>query len=208
MQRNTQRAPAPFTFGTCTVPDGKSGPWTIDTFEVTDNIHITLRNLRAIRDGNPELVVHPGTYRRLYHETRGVVMSNTRMEVGTARECYEQATGRVLVNGLGLGMVLEGLLSKPDVTYVRVIELDIHVLALVQPHFEHDPRVEFVQTDAYKYTPAKGEQFDYVWHDIWDTLDADNLPAMARLTRKYARRTKAQGVWSRDIVRRDLRRNR
>lgn len=58
------------------------------------------------------------------------------------------------------------------------------------------PKISIVQADAYSYTPAKGERFDYVWHDIWDDLDPANLPLMAKLKRKYAQRAAEQGAWS------------
>lgn len=194
-----------FTFGTCTVPDGKKGEWGIDTFTLTDS-DVLMANLRAMRDDQPELICHPGTYRRLYHKTRGCVMSTTPMEVLTAMEAFREATGCVLINGLGLGMVLEGILSKPDVTFVRVIELDQDVIDLVAPHYLKDSRVEIICANAYTYKPPKGEKFDYVWHDIWDNIDSGNLPFMAKLTRKYGRIAKQQGVWSRSLARRDKRR--
>lgn len=194
-----------FKFGTVTVPDGQRGDWRIDTFTLTES-NVLLDNLRHIRDGNPEMVCPAGTYKRLTHKKRGCIMSNTRMEIITAREAFNDATGRVLINGLGLGMVLEGVLSKPDVTFVRVIEFDADVIALVGPHFVNDPRVEIVHADAYAYTPAKGERFDYVWHDIWDDISIDNLPLMAKLTRKYARKAAKQGVWSRKQALREKRR--
>jgi hypothetical protein len=198
-----------FKFGTVTVPDGQKGDWRVSTFTVLpekDNLGLFMSNFRAIRDGNAFAVVHPGTYKRLTHKTRGVIMSNTPMEVRTNIDAYFAAKGRVLINGLGLGMLLEGILHKPDVTYVRVIEAEQDVIDLVGPHFANDPRVEIVKADAYTYKPAKGEKFDYVWHDIWDEISADNLPKMATLNRKYARAAEAQGTWSREQVRRMERR--
>lgn len=194
-----------FRFGTVTVPDGQKGDWIIDTFTLTE-ADVQLANLRAMRDGQYEMICRPGTYRRLRHRTRGCIMSNTRMEILTAAEAYSKATGRVLINGLGLGMVLECVLAKPSVTYVRVIEIDQDVIDLVGPHFSKDPRVEIINADAYEYTPAKGETFDYVWHDIWDDINADNLPLMAKLARKYGRRTSDQGTWSKKEALRDKRR--
>lgn len=196
-----------FKFGTVTVPDGSKGPWTIDTIDVT-NDEVLLHNLRALRDDTPELVCKPGTYRRLWHADRGVIMSNTRMEIITAYDAFQEATGRVLINGLGLGMVLEGILSKPDVSFVRVIEVDADVIALVAPHFAADRRVEIIQADAYAYRPLQGEWFDYVWHDIWDKIDSHNLSGMAKLTRRYDKFAAKQGVWSRREARRMRRRGR
>lgn len=195
-----------FRLGTCTVPDGESGPWKISTFTLneTEARRFNLCNMR-----NPNQWLDPGTYRRLAHDRRGVVMSNTPMEVRTNCEPFYHATGRVLINGLGLGMLLEAILSKPVVTNVRVIELDEHVIKLVAPHFQKDKRVEIVQADALTYHPARGEKFDYVWHDIWDQISDRNLPEMAKLGRRYNRRVaNQQGWWARDIIREDARRYR
>lgn len=192
-----------FEFGRCSVPDGKSGPWTVDRFDVGKSEALAY-NIRRMR--NPHLWIDAGRYARLWHEERGVVMSNTPMEVRSNREAYRTAHGRVLVNGLGLGMLLEGLLSKADVTYVRVVEVDPHVVRLVGPHFARDPRVEVILADALTYRPARGETFDYAWHDIWDAISLTNLPQMAVLGRRYNRRVATrQGFWGRDIIRADMR---
>lgn len=195
-----------FELGTCTVPDGQKGDFKIDTFTVEAGHDLDFYNLRCAIDGHAYLRMQPGTYRRL---SRGstIVMTNTPMEILTNREAYEAATGRVLINGLGLGMLLEAILSKPDVTYVRVIEKEQDVIDLVGPHFAHDPRVEIVCADALTYKPAKGEHFDFAWHDIWDTIGGDNLPEMATLGRRYNKRIcDAQGWWARELIRADQRR--
>ena len=192
-----------FRFGTCTVPDGERGDWRISTFEISAD-EARFANLRAAIKGDRLAMVYPGTYKKLTHKRRGVIMSNTPMEIRTNREAFRAATGRVLVNGLGLGMLLEGILSKPDVTFVRVIEIDADVIALVGPHFARDPRVEVVHADAHAYAPPKGETpFDYAWHDIWDTISGDNLSSMAILGRKWnRRRALSSGFWVRDECRR------
>lgn len=196
-----------FRLGQVTVPDGEKGPWKIDTFTITED-QARYDNMRFAIQGYGIMMVDPGTYKRLTHKQRGVVMSNTRMEILTNMEAYNSATGKVLINGLGMGMLLEAILHKPDVTHVRVIEIDQDVIDLVGPHFASDPRVEIIHADAFTYKPQKGEYFDYVWHDIWDNISSDNLPEMAKLGRKYNKRIAAkQGWWSRDYVRRDVRRN-
>jgi hypothetical protein len=192
-----------FKFGTVTVPDGEKGDWKVSTFTISE-ADARYHNIFAMR--TPGMWVEAGTFKKLTHKSRGVIMSNTPMEVRTNLGAYQAATGRVLINGLGLGMLLEGLLSKPDVTYVRVIEKEQDVIDLVGPHFANDPRVDIVHADALEYKPAKGEVFDYVWHDIWDTICGDNLPQMATLGRRYGKRRAAkQGWWARDMIRADIR---
>lgn len=187
--------------GAVNAPDASRGDWSIETFTVSDSEAKT-HNLRCLVNGRHDLVIEPGQYRRLMHAKRGVVMSTTPMEVGTHRQAYASAHGRVLVNGLGLGMYVQAILEKPSVTQVRVIELEPDVIALVAPHLPHPEKLEVIQDDAYTYTPGKGERFDYVWHDIWDDINPDNSPRITQLLRRYARRAEAQGAWSQDLLRR------
>jgi hypothetical protein len=188
-----------FKFGTCRVPDGESGPWKISAFEV-DKRDALMFNISHAR--NPWAWIEPGTYRKLSHATRGTIMSNTPMEVRSNYDAYLSARGRVLVNGLGMGMLLEGLVRKPSVTYIRVHEIDEHVIKLVAPHFARFTHVEIRQCNALDYKPSPGERYDYVWHDIWDDINDVNLPQMAMLNRRWNRRIVGEsGTWSRDLIR-------
>lgn len=189
-----------FTLGMTTVPCGSQGDWAIEEFEISES-EANLNNMRCQWNRQRMFMVDPGRYKRLSHRRRGVVMSNTAMEIRSNREALRSATGHVLINGLGMGMLLEAILKKPDVLSVRVIEVDADVIALVGAHFAQDPRVAIVHADAFDYMPDRGEVFDFVWHDIWDDVCADNLASMTRLVRKYGRRAKKQAVWSREIIR-------
>jgi hypothetical protein len=92
------------------VTDGKSGSWTLDTFTISqEKAHML--SLRADVTGNQNEYIPPGKYRRLSNNGE-VVMSNTPMEINTCMEFIERATGRVLINGLGLGMVLHVICKK------------------------------------------------------------------------------------------------
>jgi spermidine synthase len=129
---------------------------------------------------------------------RTVVMSNTPMEIRTNRAIIHNATGDVLINGLGIGMVLKAVLAKPDVRSVRVIEKHPEVIELVAPTYAPDPRVEIIQADCFDYEPPKGMRFNAVWHDIWDYICGDNLPEMHKLHRRYGRRADWQWSWCRE----------
>ena len=163
-----------------------------------------MSRLRAAISGFHGDYCPAGTYKRLRRGST-VVMSNTKMEVDTNRAFVRAATGRVLVNGLGLGMVLTALLKKPDVASITVIENSPDVIALVAPTFASDPRVTIIHADALEWRPAKGEKFDAVWHDIWDDISSDNLQDMKTLHRRYGRRADWQGSWMRHMCERQLR---
>lgn len=111
---------------------------------------------------------------------------------------------RVLINGLGLGMVLAAALSFDHVQHVDVVERDARVIALVGPTYLADSRVAIHQADAYEQTQAwpTGTRWDVGWSDIWPDLCTDNLSSYARLNRSYGRRTRWHGCWGEGILRR------
>lgn len=125
-----------------------------------------------------------------------VVMSDTPAEMRDHIGAVRNAKGSCLINGLGIGMVLKAILAKPEVTDVTVVELEQDVIDMVAPHYA-DPRVTIVCANALAYKPPKGKRYGMVWHDIWDTITADNLPQMATLHRRYGRRVDWQGSWCR-----------
>lgn len=186
-----------------TVPEGSSGPWKVERFTIDDKPSIY--NMRLAMDGRG---VQPGTYTRLVHAQRGVVMSDTQAEKRDHIEFIVNANGRVLINGLGIGMCLAAVLNKASVEAVTVVELDQDVISLVTPHYANDSRVNIVNASAFDYKPPKGIRYGAVWHDIWDTITEDNLDEMKKLHRKYGRLADWQGSWGRDWIERKRRRER
>lgn len=174
-----------------TVPEGKRGPWSVERFTI-DKHGAMMERIHALQHGRG--ATREGTYTRLMHAQRGVVMSDTPDEMRDHYGAVINAKGHVLLNGLGIGMVLAAVLKKP-VESVTVVEIDADVIALVGPHYD-DPRVSIVNASAFDYQPPKGRRYGAVWHDIWDDICADNLTAMTKLKRKYGRRTDWQGCWA------------
>lgn len=167
--------------------------WHIETFTVSEE-DAKISMMRATFSfSSSRRYVPPGTYRRLIRNGQ-VIMSDTPDELRDLREFRRQATGRVLINGLGLGCAVEVALAKLDVISIDVIEIDPAVIELVQ---FGDDRVKIICADAYKWQAAHNERWNTVWHDIWDDICADNLPEMTRLHRKYGRRCDWQGSWCR-----------
>lgn len=186
--------PYPLGFGKVSVPEGQSGEWSISKVVVNEEA-IALANLRHIRDGRRDRVVPPGEYSRLIYKD-DIVMSDTPAEAHEHLEGYVGATGRVLVNGLGLGFFLNALLQKEDVTEVTVIEKSQDVVRLVSSVFAEEQRVTIIVEDAFRFEPPAGKVFDYVWHDIWTFISGENLPEIEKLVQKYSGIAKDQGAWS------------
>jgi len=182
------------------VPDGQSGPWSVSTFTVSKE-DAAFSAMRAMISSDRGRSVPEGVYKALKRGNT-MVMSNTPDEVEDCFDFFEAAKGRVLVNGLGLGMVLDVILNKVDqngkfvVKEVTVVEKDYDVFKLVAPTFLNDKRVHIVIADAMTFKPEG--RFDAVWHDIFDNICADNLPTMHKLHKKYGRRTAWQGSWCRE----------
>ena len=191
------------------VPDGKSGDWEVSTFSVTEK-DIELHNLRCMFSaGMGNRTMYPGTYKKL---TRNgyLVMSNTVAEIDDHRYFIHKAKGDVLINGLGLGVCVFGILEankkkKEKVASITIIEKSQDVINLVRPYLPHYADevlgVAVVQADAFEFKPPKGKKYGAVWHDIFDDICADNLPEMTKLKRKYGRRTEWQGCWCEALCR-------
>ena len=176
------------------VPEGKSGDWRIERFEVSKQ-DADFENLRAAIGGSSR-PIRPGTYTRLM---RGgsLVMSDTPMEMYDHAEAVRRARGRVLVGGLGLGMVVQAMLDMPDVEHVTVVELSDDVITLAGAHYlsRYPGRLNIVHDNMLTWRPAKTARYGAAWFDIWDGICSDNLPAMQTLRRRYARRAAWLGCW-------------
>jgi len=169
--------------------DGVSGQWSVSTFEVPKNNLSQMISVFKTGRGVPS-----GIYKML-KRNGVVVMTNTPDEIRDFTHFTRIAKGSILINGLGIGCVVKVLLDKPEITNITVIEKSKDVIELVSPYF-NDERLTIINADAFDYVPPKNEKYDYVWHDIWDYITSDNLPEMAKLHRKYGRKTGWQDSWA------------
>lgn len=183
------------------LPEMSRGAWRIERKTVAEPRQID--KIRALMNGHQRWVP-AGTYTGLF---RGdvIVMSDTPDEKRDHLLFVRAAAGSVLIMGLGIGMVLQAVLAKPEVTDVTVIELDPDVIAMVAPYYP-DPRVTIINADALDWRPEKGRVFDAAWFDIWDEISEDNLDAMKLLTRRFGRLARWKGSWGREQIERDRRR--
>jgi hypothetical protein len=201
-----------------TVPPQQRGRWIIERFAVdkhaamVEQLRATLNRDTWAARGAPPLL--PGEYTRLVRlgahaksealmpddpwRERQVIMSDTPGERLDHLPFVLRAGGYVLINGLGLGMALHACLVNSKVRHTTVIEIDADVIAMVEPHYRAlFPRASFevIHADAFTWQPPKGRRYGAIWHDIWPDKSPDNLSEMARLHRKYGRRTSWQGSW-------------
>lgn len=178
------------------VPEGKSGDWEVSKFIVAEN---DVRGVSYALHGRP---VPPGMYTRLTRKGAfDPMMSDTPAEIRDHLGFIHRATGRCLLNGLGLGVVLKAILAKPEVTHVDVIEIEQDIINLVWNTYKDRGRVALYHADAYTIQWHKDARWDCAWHDIWSSLCTDNLPEIAKLKHKYAHRVLYQKAWVEDLLR-------
>ncbi len=181
------------------LPEKSQGAWRIERFTITG------REFQPFRCRH----VPPGTYTRLWRGEQ-LVMSDTPNEMEDHLSIVNHATGSVLINGLGLGMVLKNILENSNmiwITDVTVIEIDQDLIDLVGPHYK-DSRLTIICADALKFKPPKEKRYNAVWHDIWDDICTDNLDQMKYLHRKYGSRSDWQGSWCRALCEYQLKKER
>lgn len=177
--------------------EGSSGNWRIEKFEVDSHVEA----IRARMHGRP---IGPGVYTRLMRKDQ-LVMSDTPAEMRDLEPILWRARktpkARVIVNGLGLGLVAQALVEMENVIRVDVVEVSSDVIKLVGPQFK-GTKVVIHRDSAFAIEWARGVKWDLAWHDIWNNIpNEDNLPEITRLKRKYGRRVGWQGVWCERFVR-------
>lgn len=184
------------------VPEGVSGAWAVERFMIRRDPPPKER-LEALPGDTEYAPSKRGTYTRLNH--RGTVfMTDTQDEWVSHREVILQAAhrgGRVLVNGLGLGLVVEVMLRNPyrPVEHLTVIECSEDVIRLVGRHLasRYGDRLEIVLADAFAWQPPPGRRYSVVWHDLWPHPHPDNFPEMDRLEQRYDGLCDWQASWAR-----------
>lgn len=174
---------------------GSSGNVTVRISDLKSS-HLIMNNLRAMRDGHPERLCCPGRFAVMVVDHQ-VMMSDTPMERCTNMEFYQAARGRVLVGGLGLGMVVHALNAKKEVEHITVVEINEHVIKLIAPTLPKN--IEVVHADVEQFVETARQQkptpkWDTIFFDIWPTISTDDGPQISRLHRR-SRKLLNPGGW-------------
>lgn len=140
-----------------------------------------LFNLRQIRDNGSMFTIQEGKYVRLV-VNGSLMMSDTGMERLSNKEIIEHANGRVLIAGLGIGLIIRNILLKGNVTEIVVIEKYKEVIELVGNKFK-DKRLKIIEGCIHDYKPD--QKFDTIYFDIWPDINTDNLEEIRILHNKF-----------------------
>lgn len=138
---------------------------------------------------------------------RECMMSDAEFEKQTNRRILYHARGKILIAGLGIGMILIPLLKNKSVEKITVVEKEKDVIDLVFPKIKkHDSsnKLELIQSDIFQLDLPKEQKFDVIYFDIWDNVCGDNYEQMKNLKSKF-RKNRAKGsivlCWEEDSTR-------
>lgn len=91
------------------------------------------------------------------------------------KDYAKRSVGRVLVAGLGLGLVVWGLVDNVDIDSVTVIEINKDVIELISPLLpikdidKYGACFRIINTDFCNFVKETDEDFDRIIVDIWTT---------------------------------------
>lgn len=153
----------------------------IDTIEKQSD---PLGDMRVVMDaGAYWFRCKPGKYVRMILNGE-LMMSDTGMERYSNRPLIEKANGRVLIAGLGIGMLLHNILDKAEVTEVLVVEKYQDVIDLVAPKFKH-PKLRIIHEDIDQFQLDKTDLYDTIYFDIWALISTKNLEHIKKLHNRF-----------------------
>jgi hypothetical protein len=186
-------------YGEIKIPDGRAHNAVIQNFEITER-EVEWARMRSLRRTNAyDYPPKAGKHVRLVVNGE-TMMSNTEMEKASNREFVREAKGDVLIAGLGIGLIINPIIKKPEVTSVTVIEKYQGVIDLVSKHIAH-PKLLIINDDIFTWKTKL--MFDTIYFDIWPNITTDSLPEIATLNRRFARRLKPggwRGAWMEDSL--------
>lgn len=161
--------------------DMQQGVAEITKFEIKEDPY--LYNMRHTMNGDSFMCVTKGSYVRL--RVDGVLMmSDTPMERHTNAQFVNNANGHVLIAGLGLGLIVQAILHKPEVKKITIVEKYQDVIDLVAPTIKSD-KVEIICADIFTHEFSKDVKFDTIYFDIWPGISVENLDEMTMLHKRY-----------------------
>lgn len=190
------------------IPERTMGDYEVRTRKQPAGWVATTAPARAVVLGGQrgERVLFP--CRTLWHELHysgGCWMTDVPAEQAQMRSICAQATGNVLVAGLGLGLAVKILLSNPAVKTVTTVEVSMDVIHLVWPHTlgRHKSKSMIVHGDAFEFFDQTSCRYDSVVLDIWQGDGEATLVETVIPLRKAAARVTRGSItaWNEDVMR-------
>jgi len=104
----------------------------------------------------------PEKHKQLYHGN--YLIMDTWGDNWFLKLPYDNASGSVLLSGLGLGVLPNLLLTKTEVTEILIVEKEKSIIDYIKQYIDSD-KVNYIWMDIRDYHPDK--EFDYCFIDIW-----------------------------------------
>ena len=125
----------------------------------------------------------PGIYVHLLDKQKDeVVMSNIPAEIYDHAEICRKSHGRVLICGLGLGMILHQLCRNDHISEIVVVEKESEIIDMIVPAFPED-KVTILPGDAFLPDECGiTGQFDTMFFDIWNNITSQTYSEIQELS--------------------------
>jgi len=171
------------------IPEGKSGNCLIEHFTISEE-EARFYEMRAIF--NRDYLgrnISPGNFCRL--RVNGSLMtSDAGGERASVTDVCREASGNVLIAGLGLGMILCKIVPKDTVKKVTVVEISQDVINLVEQPLRkylgpESSKLEIILHDIWGLTPE--HKYDTIFFDIWGDYSGDTYEETKRLHRRFSK---------------------
>jgi len=126
-------------------------------------------------------------------------------EINSMRGQIDEAFGRVLVLGLGLGYYPFMISAKENVERITIVEIEPGIIDIFREHilpfFPYKDKIEIVCDDALKYMKKVGDgEFDFIFADIWEGA-VDGAPLYESIKTHEKRLTKTVFTyWIKDEI--------
>lgn len=125
-----------------------------------------------------------GEYIRLIDKNKKeIIMSDTPMEKRTNIEFYRNANGKVLIGGLGIGMILLAVQKKPQIDKIVVVEKHKEIIDIVASQLPLNHKVIIINDDIFNFKTE--ELFDCIYFDIWNVINREYFKEHLYLIKKY-----------------------
>ena len=95
------------------------------------------------------------------------IMKDSKWEYDTHKWLWDNATGDILVAGLGIGFLNKELIDNHSFNSVTIIENSQDVIDLVWPYCAKDSRFTLIKEDIETWNIPTGSNWDIGWFDSW-----------------------------------------
>lgn len=160
-----------------------------------DKIHIDIPRIGCFK----EEFEYPGI-RQIDNERTW--MSVTPNEVYTVQPAIDNAKGKVLTLGCGMGYFAYMASLKEEVESITIIELEQDVIDLFEnsilPQFENKDKIKVIKADAIDFMKDINDgEYDYCFADIWIGIDQIEPYFAVKEVCRHLRKTKVD-YWMED----------